>query len=79
MVGGLLYIPNIYCLIFFRLCQGFCVGVFSTVSALTVKELAPVEISGTLGALLETNLCVGNLVAYLVSYCLKKITGDLSC
>ncbi len=37
VIGGLIYIPNFYTLILFRLCQGFCVGVFSTLSSLMVK------------------------------------------
>ncbi len=78
-VGGLTFIPNFYTLILSRLAQGFCVGAFSSICSLMVKELAPTEIGGSLGAFLELNLCAGNFVAFFANYCFKKITNDLTC
>lgn len=79
VVGGFTFIPNFYVLIVARMGQGFCVGVFSSICSLMVKEMAPTEVGGSLGAFLELNLCAGNLIAFLANYCLKKITGDLTC
>lgn len=36
-------------------------------------------ISGMLGTLVQINITGGIMLGYLFTYCLKKITGDLSC
>lgn len=79
IVGGLLFIPNYKTLIFFRLIQGACVGVMTSVPPMTIREMVPVELSGTLGSLVQINVVFGIFIAYFMIYCLKKITGDLTC
>ena len=78
-LSALCYYPNFYCLLACRLMQGMCTGVFSTLANMIVKELAPVEIAGSLGAIPELMLSVGTLSPYLLVYILKKVTQDDSC
>jgi MFS family permease len=66
-------------LVFFRLCQGFCVGFFSALAPLIIKELSPNEISGTLGSFAQLNICLGVFVGCFFTYLLKKLSGDESC
>jgi MFS family permease len=75
-VGALIYIQYFPALVFFRLCQGFCVGFFSAIVPLMIKELSPTEISGTLGSYAQLNICLGVFIGCFFAYILKKITGD---
>lgn len=56
-----------------------CVGVFSALAPLVVKEISPIEISGTLGTAVQLNISFGVLFAYVLNYSLKKIMNDLTC
>jgi SP family sugar:H+ symporter-like MFS transporter len=76
IVGFLIYIEVFYSLLLFRLIQGFCVGCYSAIAPLIIKELAPIEISGTLGSLSQLNVTIGVFLGSFISYVLKKITGD---
>ena len=76
VAGCLIYIEYFYSLLFFRLLQGFCVGLFSAVAPLIVKELSPTEISGTLGTFNQLNVTLGVFLGTFFTYILKKITGD---
>jgi MFS family permease len=78
-VGGLLFIRNVFTLMIFRVIQGMCVGVFSALAPLVVKEISPIEISGTLGTAVQLNISFGVLFAYVLNYSLKKIMNDLTC
>jgi MFS family permease len=75
-VGALIYIESFPVLVFMRLCQGFCVGFFSAIAPLIIKELSPTEISGTLGSYAQLNICLGVFIGCIFTYILKKITGD---
>ena len=59
--------------------QGFCVGFYSSIVSLIIKELAPTEISGTLGTLPQLNVTLGVFFGPLFKYILVKATGDESC
>lgn len=72
----MIYIENYYTLLLFRFCQGFCVGVYSALAPLIIKELSPNEISGTLGTYAQLNVCGGVTFGCILTYVLKKITGD---
>lgn len=78
MVGALIYIQTFPTLVFFRLCQGFCVGFFSAIAPLIIKELSPTEISGTLGSYAQLNICLGVFIGCFFTYILQKATGDLT-
>ena len=45
---------------------------------LVIKELAPLNIKGTLVSLVQWLICTGIFFGYLLTYVLKKITGDQS-
>lgn len=79
IVGALIYIQYFPALVFFRICQGFCVGFFSAIAPLIIKELSPTEISGTLGSYAQLNICLGVFTGCIFTYILKKITGDETC
>ena len=76
IAGGFIYIPNFYSLLFFRFLQGFCVGAYSAVTPLIIKELAPTEISGTLGSYAQLLVCSGVFFGCIFKYILYKITED---
>ena len=78
-MGGLLFIPNVFTFMIFRVIQGMCVGIFSALAPLVVKEISPVEISGTLGTIVQLSISFGVLFAYVLNYSLKKIMDDLTC
>ena len=79
VVGGLLFIPTFPTLILARLSQGYCVGFFSAIAPLIVKEIAPVEIAGTIGTIVQINVVIGVSFGLFFTYLLKKITGDETC
>ncbi len=78
-VGALIYIQTFPTLVIFRLCQGFCVGFYSSIAPLIIKELSPNEISGTLGSYAQLNICLGVFTGCIFTYILKKATGDETC
>ena len=79
IAGVTLFIPNIYSLMVSRIMQGVCVGVYSFFAPLMVREYAPLELSGIMGSLPGFMINIGILFAYILTYALKKITGDLTC
>jgi MFS family permease len=76
IAGGFIYIPNFYTLLLFRFLQGFCVGAYSSVAPLIIKELSPTEISGTLGSYTQLLVTLGVFFGCIFKYILYKITGD---
>jgi MFS family permease len=76
IAGGFIYIPNFYTLLLFRFLQGFCVGAYSAIAPLIIKELSPTEISGTLGSYAQLMVCGGVFFGCIFKYILYKITGD---
>lgn len=78
IVGGLIYIQNFYSLLCFRFCQGVFVGMYSALAPLIIKELAPTEISGTLGSYAQLCITFGISFACIFAYALKKITNDFT-
>lgn len=76
VVGSLIFIENFYVLVFLRLCQGFCVGFYSAIAPLIIKELSPVEISGTLGVFAQLNVAGGCFFGCFFEFILSAATGD---
>lgn len=72
LAGSLIFIQNYYSLILMRLFQGMCVGFYSAIANLIVKELSPTEISGTMGTFPQLNVTLGVVFGcffrYLLSY-----------
>lgn len=54
-----------------RVLQGFCVGNFSSLVPLMVREFSPLELTGSFGALMAPSIGIGFFFAYLLSYVLK--------
>jgi MFS family permease len=79
VTGGLLYIPNLYSLLVFRVIQGYWVGSFTAMGSLIIKEISPTELSGSLGTLVQLTLGMGMTTVYFLNYCLKKIYNDVTC
>ena len=77
-LGILQFIQSFELLLIVRLCQGVCVGIYSVLAPLVIKELAPLNIKGTLVSLVQLLICTGIFFGYLSTYVLKKITGDQS-
>lgn len=79
IVGALIYVPSFPILVIGRVCQGFCVGFYSAIIPLIIKEISPTEISGTLGSYSQLNVCLGVFTGCFFVYLLKKITGNEDC
>ena len=77
--GSILFVPNFYMLAISRLMQGVCVGCYSSMTSMIIKELSPVEISGLMGSMVQVSIVSGQFTAFFLVYLLKKVTGDLSC
>jgi MFS family permease len=76
--GFLIFIPNLYAFVIFRIGQGLCVGAFSSIAPLYLKEITPIEVSGMIGNFSQLSLAFGTFFVQFLSYILKKITGDES-
>ena len=68
---------NFYCLLVGRFIMGVCVGSYVTISPMFVSEIAPVSISGTLGALNQFMASVGVLFAVSLSFMLPYASDPL--
>ena len=74
--GATVYIPNFYTLVLSRLVLGLCVGAATSLPTIIIKEIAPVEISGSLGSLVQTSIVFAMSACYFMVYVLIKVTGD---
>ena len=55
-----------------RLIQGFCVGFYSSVIPIIVKENSPVEISGALGAFINGSFAFGGFLSFLFPFVFQQ-------
>lgn len=78
VAGLLIFIPNLYTFILFRIAQGLCIGAGSSIAPLYLKEMTPIEVSGMFGNFSQLSLGIGTFFAQFLSYILKKISGDES-
>jgi len=78
LLGILQFIKSFELLLIVRLCQGLCVGAYSVLAPLVIKELAPLKIKGTMVSLTQLLICSGIFFGYLLTYTLAKVTGDKS-
>jgi MFS family permease len=78
IAGILIFIPNFYTFLVFRGFQGICAGAFTSISPLIIKEITPLEVLGKMGSFSQLNLGFGVFFGQLLSYILKKWTGDES-
>lgn len=69
--------PNLYLFFVARLIQGLCVGLYSAVVPLFIKEYSPNEISGTMGALNQTFVAFGVFFAYSFQLILKQFSTEV--
>lgn len=69
--GLILMIPNQYTFLLARIMQGVCVGFYSAIAPLIIKEFAPIEIAGTLGAFNQLFVAFGVFFACLLQYIFK--------
>ena len=69
-------IQNTYTLFAARIGQGLCVGLYSAIVPLIIKELAPVQISGTLGALNQFSVAFGVFFSFFFEFILSQIFDD---
>ena len=74
--GIVLMIPNQYTFLFARLMQGVCVGFYSAIAPLIIKEFAPIEIAGTLGAFNQLFVAFGVFFSCLLQYIFKLANGN---
>lgn len=74
--GLLLYIQNAYTLFLVRVIQGICVGCYSAITPVIIKELSPSEISGTLGAFNQVFISIGVFFSFCFKYVLEAIADD---
>ena len=77
-MGLLIFIPNFYTFIAFRIGQGLCIGACSSIAPLYLKEITPIEVSAMIGNFSQLSLGFGSFFAQFLSYILKKWSGDES-
>ena len=69
LIAGILILnENMYTLLLGRIIQGICTGIYTSIVTLTVKEFAPVEASGSLGAIKLIMNYVGCLLPTFLVY-----------
>ena len=68
--GAGIFIENQYIFLICRIMQGVCVGFYSAIAPLIIKEFAPTEIAGTLGAFNQLFVAFGVFFACLFQYIL---------
>lgn len=73
LFGLLIYIQNPAMLFFCRFVQGICVGFYSAIAPLIIKEFAPTEIAGTLGTFSQLFVAFGVFFACLEQVVFKSI------
>ena len=56
--------------------QGFCVGLYSALIPLLIKEYSPTEICGTFGALNQTLIAFGVFFAYVLQLILLQFSKE---
>ena len=72
IVGGVLVLlQKEWLLVSGRLIQGACVGMYSGLVPIMVKEIAPIEILRTLGAIKNLLIVFGYFFGFLLSYILS--------
>jgi MFS family permease len=69
--------PNLYLFFAARFFQGACIGLYSAIIPLLIKEYSPVEISGTFGALNQTFIAFGVFFAFAFQLILVQINSEL--
>ena len=74
--GWLLMIQNVGTLFLSRIGQGICVGLYSSIVPMIVKELSPTEIAGTLGAFNQFFIIVGVVFSYLLYFLFHQNSDD---
>ena len=52
-----------------RILQGFCIGLFSSITPIMIKEYSPVELSGEMGGLFNISVAFG----FFFPFFLKEI------
>ena len=51
-----------------RLTQGVCVGFFCSITPLTVKELTPIELAGTMNGVNNIAISLGYFIGYILGW-----------
>lgn len=74
--GLLIFIQNAYILFLVRIIQGICVGFYSAITPVIIKEISPNEISGTLGALNQFFIAFGVFFSFCFKFILEKVADD---
>lgn len=64
--------PSFWTLLFGRLVQGFCLGFFTSIVPIMIKEYTPVELSGPMGTLYFFFFSSGYTLGFLVSFVLGQ-------
>ena len=68
MINCIIFIPNFGLLIFCRIVQGICAGLYSSITPLIIKEVVPFEVSGTLGAFSEMFINIGIVIGFFLQF-----------
>lgn len=75
-LGILIFIQNYYLLLVVRVLQGCCVGLYSAIIPLIIKELAPTEVRGLLGTYAQLNVTLGIVSGTFLRYLLSAMFDD---
>lgn len=70
LFGLLIMYPNLYLFFVSRFFQGACVGLYSAIVPLLIKEYSPTEICGTFGAMNQTFIAFGVFFVFIFQFIL---------
>ena len=62
---------NWYLIMISRLAQGFCVGIYSVLVPIIIREFAPIEIYAVLGSIFQCFIALGIFMPFFLKWILK--------
>lgn len=74
--GIFIFIPIWQVLLFFRISQGICIGVYSSIIPLYLREISPIHLSGTLCSFNQVLLAFGSFFGFFFTFILSSICKD---
>ena len=72
-MGSLIIVKSETLLFICRIFQGICVGCLNSIAPMIIIQLAPIEISGTLGSYYQFMATFGAFVAFVFQYLLSSV------
>ena len=59
-----------------RIIQGVCIGLYSSIVPMYIKEMSPINLAGTFGAFVQVFMAIGTFFAFFFTYLMSLILDD---